>query len=104
MRNIRIRTPRRIFNATDEILDAITVHRKIWNDHVGAPKTEAREAGIYVMPLLRKILTKYKSAYPPGSEQWVFREEQLMRPLDLDNLSRREIPKHINGWFGWHAF
>jgi len=28
-----------------------------------------------------------------------------MRPLDLDNLSRREIPQRINGaWFGWHAF
>jgi len=28
-----------------------------------------------------------------------------MRPLDLDNLSRREIPQYINGaWFGWHAF
>jgi len=29
----------------------------------------------------------------------------LTQPLDLDNLSRREIPQYINGaWFGWHAF
>jgi site-specific recombinase XerD len=28
-----------------------------------------------------------------------------LRPLNLDNLSRREIPQHINGaGFGWHAF
>ena len=33
------------------------------------------------------------------------RGEKLMRPLDLDNLSRRDIPQYINGaWFGWHAF
>ena len=30
---------------------------------------------------------------------------KMLRPLDLDNLSRREIPQYINGaWFGWHAF
>ena len=35
----------------------------------------------------------------------MFRGEKLLKPLDLDNLSRREIPQHINGaWFGWHAF
>jgi len=35
----------------------------------------------------------------------MFRGEKLLRPLDLDNLSRREIPQYINGaWFGWHAF
>ena len=29
----------------------------------------------------------------------------MLRPLDLDNLSRRDIPQYINGaWFGWHAF
>jgi integrase len=35
----------------------------------------------------------------------MFRGEKMLRPLDLDNLSRRDIPQHINGaWFGWHAF
>jgi hypothetical protein len=29
----------------------------------------------------------------------------MLRPLDLDNLTRRDIPQYINGaWFGWHAF
>jgi hypothetical protein len=36
-----------------------------------------------------------------GSGGW----RLLPRPLDLDNLSRRDIPQYINGaWFGWHAF
>jgi integrase len=68
-------------------------------------KTEAREAGIYVTPLLRRILNKYKKAFPESGEGRIFRGEKLLKPLDLDNLSRREIPQHINGaWFGWHAF
>jgi integrase len=83
----------------------IAVQRKIWNQHVGAPKTEAREAGIFVIPILRKILAKYKKDFPSVGDGWIFRGEKFLRPLDLDNLSRREIPKHINGaWFGWHAF
>jgi integrase len=83
----------------------IAVQRKIWNQHIGAPKTEAREAGVFVIPILRKILAKYKKDFPPCGDGWIFRGEKLLRPLDLDNLSRREIPQHINGaWFGWHAF
>jgi integrase len=35
----------------------------------------------------------------------MLRGEQKLRPLDPDNLSRRDIPQHINGEsFGWHAF
>ena len=85
--------------------ESITVERKVWNQYIGAPKTEAREAGVFVIPLLRKILAKYKNHFAPGEEGWIFRGEKLLRPLDLDNLSRREIPQYINGaWFGWHAF
>jgi integrase len=84
----------------------INVQRKVWNGLVGAPKTESREAGVYVIGLLRKILTKYKQAFPPmGDDGWIFRGEKLQRPLSLDNLSRRDIPQYIDGaWFGWHAF
>lgn len=85
--------------------ETISVRRKIWGDHIGAPKTEAREAGVFVVPLLRKILKKYKKSFPVAGDGWVFRGEKYFRPLDLDNLSRRDIPGHINGaWFGWHAF
>jgi hypothetical protein len=79
----------------------------MWNTHVGSTKTDAREAGIYVVPLLQKILTKYKAEFPKLGklgEGWIFRGEKLLRPLDLDNLSRRDIPQYINGaWFaGMH--
>jgi hypothetical protein len=85
--------------------ETINVRRKIWNDHVGAPKTEAREAGVYVVLLLRKILAKYKASYPSVGDGSIFRGEKLLRPLDLDNLSQRDIPQYINGaWFGCHAF
>ena len=83
----------------------INVQRKIWNDRVGAPKTEAREAGVYVIPLLRKILAKYKSAYPLIGEGRIFRGEKKLKSLHLENLARRDIPRYIkDGWFGWHAF
>jgi hypothetical protein len=85
--------------------ETINVRRKIWNDHVGAPKTEAREAGVYVVPLLCEILAKYKTSYPSVGEGCIFRGQKMLRPLDLDNLSRRGIPRYINGaWCGWHAF
>ena len=58
-----------------------------------------------MIPLLRKILAKYKNDFPAGEDGWIFRGEKFLRPLDLNNLSRREIPKFIDGaWFGWHAF
>jgi integrase len=85
--------------------ETISVKRKVVGDYVGAPKTEAREAGIYVVPLLQKILKKYKEDYVPGKEGWIFRGDKYLRPLDLDNVSRRVIPQFIDGaWFGWHAF
>lgn len=90
---------------TDYDGENIMVQRKVWEGHIGAPKTEAREAGVFVIPLLRKILAKYKTAFPPQGDGWIFRGERLLRPLDLDNMAKRDIPQHINGaWFGWHAF
>jgi len=70
----------------------ISIQRKIWSGKEGAPKTEAREAGVFVVPLLRRILTKYKKDYPAGKDGWIFRGEKLLRPINLDNLSRRGIP------------
>jgi hypothetical protein len=58
---------------------------------------QVREADVFVIPILRKILAKYKTTFPAGEDGWVFRGEKLLRPLDLDNLSRREIPQYING-------
>jgi len=44
--------------------------------HVGAPKTEAREAGVYVIPLLRKILAKYKATFPRSVTVGFFAERR----------------------------
>jgi integrase len=83
----------------------IKVQRKVWKALVGPTKTEAREAGVPVIHLLQKILDKYKKAHPSLGEGWIFRGEKLFKPLNLDNLSRRDIPDQIDGaWFGWHAF
>jgi integrase len=69
----------------------------------GAPKTESREAGVFVIPLLRKILAKCENEFAAGEEGWMFRGETFLGPLD--NLSRQEIPRYTDGaWFGWHAF
>jgi integrase len=81
----------------------IQVRRKIWNDYVGPTKTEAREAGVPVIPLLVRILEAYRKKFPFVGDGWIFQGEKLLNPLDLDNLSRREISQYI-AWFGWHSF
>jgi integrase len=85
----------------------INVARKKWRGHIGQPKTEAREAGVPVAPILQKILAKYRANknFPPVEGGWMFYGQKEKKPIDMDNLSRREIPQYINGaWFGWHAF
>ncbi|HEY6128209.1 MAG TPA: tyrosine-type recombinase/integrase [Candidatus Acidoferrum sp.] len=84
----------------------IHVSRKKWRDHIGEPKTEAREAAVPVAPLLQEILAKYKTKdFPPVDDNWMFYGQKEKKPIDMDNLSRRDIPQFINGaWFGWHAF
>ncbi len=84
--------------------EKIEVKRKIVNGVEGVPKTEAREDSLYVVPMLQKMLAKYKESFPPKGEGWVFRGRKG-GPLNLDTLSRKDIPLHIQGaWFGWHAF
>jgi integrase len=101
---------------SDYDVEAITVERKITGNYVhsqkkvigqyiGPPKTTARKASIPVVPQLQKILTKYKMDFPPGQDDWIFRNDKSLKPLNLDNLARREIPQLIKGnWCGWHAF
>jgi integrase len=85
----------------------IFVSRKKWRGHIGAPKTEAREAGVPVAPLLQEILAKYKAnkEFPSVEGDWMFYGQKEKKPIDMDNLSRRDIPQYINGaWRGWHAY
>ena len=70
-------------------------------------KTEAREAGVPVAPILQKILAKFRANknFPPVEEGWMFYGHKEKKPIDMDNLSRRDIPQFINGaWYGWHSF
>jgi integrase len=85
----------------------IFVSRKKWRGHIGTPKTEPREAGVPVAPLLREILAKYKTnkQFPAVEGDWMFDGQKEKKPIDMDNLSRRDIPQYINGaWRGWHAY
>jgi integrase len=85
----------------------INVARKKWQRHIGSPKTQAREAAVPVAPLLREILAKYKAnkGFPPVEGGWMFYGQKEKKPIDMDSLSRREIPNRVNGeWYGWHAY
>ena len=83
----------------------IYVSRKKWRQHIGAPKTEAREAAVPVAPLLKEILEKYLKNTPPVEGGWMFYGSKEKKPIDMDNLARRDITPFINGtWRGWHAF
>lgn len=88
---------------TDIDGDVLKVQRKVLDGRVGSLKTDAREAAVYILPVLRKILAKYRAAFPAVGDGWVFRGEKMLNPLDLDNLSRRDIPQFVK-WYGWHAF
>jgi len=37
----------------------LTVGQKVWQTHVGQPKTEARQGAVPVIPALKKILDDY---------------------------------------------
>jgi integrase len=84
--------------------ESIKVQRKVVGKFIGAPKTNAREGAIHIIHPMRRMLAKYKKDFPPFGDGWIFRGIKG-GPLNLDDVSRREIPQHINGaWFGWHAF
>jgi integrase len=87
--------------------ETIEVSRKVWRTHIGAPKTEARETGVPIIPTLKKILAKYKASTVGRSvgEGWMFYGAKSKKPLNLENLTRRDMPHYLNGaWHGWHAF
>lgn len=85
----------------------IYVSRKKWRNHIGTPKTEAREAGVPVAPFLQKILAKHKAnkEFPPVEGDWMFYGQRQKKPINMANLARRDILQYVNGgWRGWHAY
>jgi integrase len=59
-----------------------------------------------MVPLLQEILAKYRANknFPPVDGGWMFYGQKEKKPTDMDNLSRRDIPKFIGAWRGRHAF
>jgi integrase len=83
----------------------VHAQKKVVGQYIGSPKTTARKASIPVIRQLRQILTEYEKRFPPTQENWIFHGNKSFKPLNLDNLVRRDIPRYINGtWHGWHAF
>ena len=81
------------------------VRTSIWRTHEGGTKTEKSASSVPVIEQLRKILAVHKQKPGTNTESWIFAGEKMGRPLNLDNLARREM-KPILGerWHGWHAF
>ena len=81
----------------------LNVARKKWRHHIGAPKAEAREAAVPVAPFLQQTLEKYRKNpdFPAVDGNWMFYRAKEKKPIDMDNLSRRDIPAFIDGaWYG----
>jgi integrase len=85
----------------------LNVSQKVWRQHVGAPKTEARKGAVPVIPALKKILDAFRTEFPPKSStsDFIFRGSRKGFALNLDNLSRGTIaPMFKSVWSGWHSF
>jgi integrase len=87
----------------------IHVRRSVWRTIVGPPKTEESEGVVPVLPLLQKVLEKYRNGAP--DDVYIFAGKRRGSPLNLHNLARRVIvpafqknPKLNAHWHGWHAF
>ena len=107
--------------------EMVRVARSVWRTHIGPPKTEDSEATVPVLPLLQKVLEKYRKSAP--DDAYIFAGERRGAPLNLANLAARVIKpaietcikcqkarsdhkKESHGfewdkkqrWKGWHAF
>jgi integrase len=107
--------------------ESIRVARSVWRTHIGPPKTEDSEASVPVLPLLQKVLEKYRD--DAKDDAYVFAGERRGAPLNLANLAARVIKpalqtcakcqkarsEHkkeshafewdkVQRWKGWHAF
>jgi len=89
------------------------VRRSVWRTHVGQTKTEDSERSVPVLPLLQKVLEKYRG--DASSDAYIFAGEKRGAPLNLPNLAARDIKPALKNamqkdpelkleWKGWHAF
>lgn len=84
--------------------DQLRVNRTIWHGKEGPTKTEARNAAVPLLPIVKDTLVAHHKQNPGTS--WVF-EGPSGRPLDLGTFGSKRIkPALANGeteWHGWHA-
>jgi integrase len=82
----------------------LVVQRTVWHGQEGAPKTEARNAPMPLLPVVAKELAAHRKQNP--GTVWVF-EGPKGKPYDLATLGSKYIKPglqlHGLTWHGWHA-
>jgi integrase len=85
----------------------LSVNRSIWNSEVNEPKTMRSKAPIPVVKQLADALEEHRQRMGKLAVGPIFQAGNG-KPLNLDNLVRRQIIPAISGtgveWHGWHAF
>jgi integrase len=88
---------------TDFDGESIRVARSVWRTHIGPPKTEDSEATVPVLPLLQRVLEKYRKDAPAGAYIFAGQDTRRKREgtpqrgfaLNLANLAARVIKPAI---------
>jgi len=79
----------------------------VWRTKVGTPKTENSAKPVPVIETLRVILTELGEAEGNPQTGPILRGQRCGRPLNLDNLARREVIPALKAagvpWHGWYA-
>jgi integrase len=69
--------------------EMIQVSRSVWRTHLGPTKTADSEASVPILPLLQKVLEKYRKG--ASDDTYIFAGERRGAPLNLANLAARVI-------------
>jgi hypothetical protein len=100
------------FLATDDERGAfewrLVPRQSVWRTKVGTPKTEGSAKPIPVIEPLRVTLAELREADGNPQTGPILRGDRCGRPLNLDNLARREVRPALKAagiaWHGWYSF
>ncbi len=85
----------------------LTPRQSVWRTQVGTPKTEGSAKPVPVIDTLRVILSELREAEGNQQSGPILRGERCGRPLNLDNLARRDVKPTLKAagiqWHGWYA-
>jgi integrase len=85
----------------------LTPRQSVWRTHTGTPKTEGSAKPVPVIETLRITLSELRDAEGKPQSGPILRGERGKRPLNLDNLARREVKPALEKagitWHGWYA-